>query len=60
MVKCERCGEVFTPICAAVVAFCPHCRARDKVTVPLIVSFVKDPSRGSDHAWPAPADDQPG
>ena len=43
MVKCERCGREFSPIRAAVVEYCPHCRARDEVTVPLIVRRVKDP-----------------
>lgn len=43
MVRCERCGTGFGPIQAAVLEFCPRCRARDHVSVPLIVQVVKDP-----------------
>ena len=42
MFRCERCGTGFGPIQAAVVEFCPRCRARDHVDVPLIDKRVKD------------------
>jgi uncharacterized OB-fold protein len=41
MVKCERCGTGFGPIQAAVLEFCPRCKARDHVNVRLIVARVK-------------------
>jgi predicted nucleic acid-binding Zn-ribbon protein len=43
MFRCERCGTAFGPIQAAVLEFCPRCRARDHVDVPLIDKRVKDP-----------------
>ena len=42
MFKCERCGTGFGPIQAAVIEFCPRCRARDHVDVALIDKRVKD------------------
>ena len=45
MVKCERCGTGFGPIQAAVLEFCPRCKARDQVDVPLIVVRVKGESK---------------
>ena len=42
MFRCERCGTGFGPIQAAVLEICPRCRARDQVSVPLIVTRVKD------------------
>lgn len=42
MVKCERCGTSFGPIQAAVLEFCPRCKARDNVNVALIVARVKE------------------
>jgi protein-arginine kinase activator protein McsA len=41
MVRCERCGMGFGPIQAAVLEFCPRCKARDHVSVHLIVPRVK-------------------
>jgi hypothetical protein len=43
MFTCERCGCSFSPIRAAVLEYCPRCRARDGVAVPLIFSLFKDP-----------------
>jgi predicted Zn-ribbon and HTH transcriptional regulator len=45
MVKCERCGMGFGPIQAAVLEFCPRCKARDHVDVRLIVARVNEPAR---------------
>jgi uncharacterized OB-fold protein len=42
MVKCERCGMGFGPIQAAVLEFCPRCKARDHVEVRLIVARVEE------------------
>ncbi len=42
MFTCERCGTSFGSIQAAVLEFCPRCKARDRVSVPLIVRRVKD------------------
>ena len=42
MVKCERCGTAFGPIQAAVLEFCPRCKARDGADTALIVARVKD------------------
>jgi predicted nucleic acid-binding Zn-ribbon protein len=42
MIRCERCGTGFSPIQAAVLAFCPRCRARDQVKVPLLARLVKE------------------
>jgi uncharacterized OB-fold protein len=42
MFKCERCGTGFGPIRAAVLEFCPRCKARDHVNVRLIVARVKE------------------
>jgi protein-arginine kinase activator protein McsA len=44
MVKCERCGMGFGPIQAAVLEFCPRCKARDHVDVRLIVGRVREES----------------
>lgn len=44
MVNCERCGTGFGPIQAAVLEFCPRCKARDQVDAPLIVARVRDRS----------------
>ncbi len=44
MVKCERCGMGFGPIQAAVLEFCPRCKARDHIDVQLIVVRVKEGS----------------
>jgi phage FluMu protein Com len=44
MVKCERCRTGFGPIQAAVLEFCPRCKARDDVYVPLIVARVTEES----------------
>jgi len=41
MVKCERCGTGFSPIQAAVLEFCPRCKARSQISVPLIAARVK-------------------
>jgi uncharacterized OB-fold protein len=40
MVKCERCGMGFGPIQAAVLEFCPRCKAREQLNVHLIVARV--------------------
>jgi uncharacterized OB-fold protein len=45
MVRCERCGTAFSPIRAAVLGYCPRCRARDRDLVPLITRLVKDPPK---------------
>jgi len=37
MVKCKRCGIGFGPSQAAVLEFCPRCKARDNVNVRLLV-----------------------
>ncbi len=56
MFKCERCGTAYGPIQAAVLEFCPRCRARDHVEVPLIVKRVKDRSGGqADNRGPSAA-----
>lgn len=44
MVKCERCGTGYGPIQAAVLEFCPRCKARDRVNVGLIVARVREGS----------------
>lgn len=44
MVKCERCGTAFGPIQAAILEFCPRCKARDHVDVALIVARVEEQS----------------
>jgi hypothetical protein len=44
MVRCERCGMGFGPIQAAVLEFCPRCKARDHLSVRLIVAQVKEES----------------
>ena len=44
MFTCERCGAAFGPIQAAVLEFCPRCRARDRVSVPLISRRVANPA----------------
>ncbi len=44
MVRCERCGTRFGPIQAAVLEFCPRCKARDDVNAPLIVARVNQES----------------
>lgn len=43
MFRCDRCGAGFGPIQAAVLEFCPRCRARDQVLVALVTRIVKDP-----------------
>lgn len=43
MVRCDRCGTAFSPIEAAVLGFCPQCKARDGSLVALIRKVVKDP-----------------
>lgn len=45
MVRCERCGTGFGPIQAAVLEFCPRCKARDGANVALIVARVEEPPR---------------
>ena len=45
MLNCERCGSSFSPIRAAILEYCPRCRARDGVAVPLIFSLFKEPPR---------------
>jgi len=42
MFTCQRCGTSFGSVQAAVLEFCPRCRSRDQVSVPLIVRRVKD------------------
>jgi uncharacterized OB-fold protein len=42
MVKCERCGTSFGPIQAAVLEFCPRCKAREHINVRLIVARVAE------------------
>lgn len=44
MVNCERCGTGYGPIQAAVLEFCPRCKARDQINVSLVVARVKDGS----------------
>lgn len=53
MFRCARCGTKFEPLQAAVLAFCPHCRAADRTRVALVTKVVKDASRHH----PAPLDD---
>jgi uncharacterized OB-fold protein len=43
MVRCDRCGTAFSPIEAAVLGYCPQCKARDGALVALIRKVVKDP-----------------
>lgn len=50
MVKCERCGTAFGPIQAAILEFCPRCKARDNVNTPLIVARVAKGSAQEDKA----------
>jgi predicted nucleic acid-binding Zn-ribbon protein len=45
MFNCERCGSSFSPIRAAILEYCPRCRARDGVAVPLIFSLFEEPPR---------------
>lgn len=54
MVKCERCGTRFGSIQAAVLEFCPRCKARDNVNVPLIVA--RTPEKGVTGWAPISAD----
>jgi uncharacterized OB-fold protein len=42
MVRCERCGTAFGPIQAAILEFCPRCKARDQVNAPLVVARVNE------------------
>ena len=44
MVKCKRCGTGFGPSQAAVLEFCPRCKARDNVNVRLAGAQVKEDS----------------
>ena len=37
MVKCKRCGTGFGPSQAAVLEFCPRCKARDNLNIRLVV-----------------------
>jgi predicted nucleic acid-binding Zn-ribbon protein len=46
MLRCDRCGMGFGPIQAAVLEFCPRCRSRDYVSVPLIARWSEDSESG--------------
>ena len=53
MVNCERCGTGYGPIQAAVLEFCPRCKARDQADVALIVARVPEgAAAGSDPRQP--------
>ena len=45
MFRCKRCGSSFSPIRAAVLEYCPRCRARHGTLVPLITKRVDDPPK---------------
>jgi len=39
MYRCERCGSSFSPIRVSSRQTCPRCRARDRVSVPLVLEM---------------------
>ncbi len=39
MFRCERCGSSFSPIRVSSRQNCPRCRARDGVSVPLVLEM---------------------
>jgi hypothetical protein len=58
MFTCERCGSNFSPVRLARTDYCPRCRAREGIRIPL--TFDRPPDRGTKEDDSAEDRERPG